>query len=208
MGSRRMLLPWDPTYMTRLWCVFELAAFSFLRQSGISKNIVVLPIAKGGWVWAGIMAVFLHRVYETTHALYMREDPVLRIDAFVVLTPLLIGFGFVEWMRRVSRDLATLPQQLSNFAVANAKCFCCDNRHRHPDTGADIPCDRKLVVSSIIEWFTRRPAQTKRRSSDEELLPKRRTRRSHKPEKRRRLSPKSWFTIRCTSKFCHTCPSV
>jgi hypothetical protein len=43
--SRQMLLLWDPSYFTRLWCTFEVAAISHLV--GSDANICVAPIRRG-----------------------------------------------------------------------------------------------------------------------------------------------------------------
>eukprot|EP00434_Breviolum_minutum_P008985 symbB.v1.2.007916.t1/scaffold494.1/size196131/10 len=49
--------------------------------------------------------------------------------------------------------LYQLPQQLLHFQVQEAECFCCSNNHKHPETGKELPCDRKLVFSALQKWF-------------------------------------------------------
>lgn len=50
-------------------------------------------------------------------------------------------------------DLTDLPRQLREFRVQDAKCFCCSNQHRHPDTGETLPCDRELMFHTLKKWF-------------------------------------------------------
>ena len=45
-------------------------------------------------------------------------------------------------------------EQLRTFRMQDTLCFCCSNQHRHPDTGADIPCDRQLVYLKLKDWYS------------------------------------------------------
>jgi len=54
--------------------------------------------------------------------------------------------------RRYGNDLVELDQQLSQFSVRKAKCFCCSNDHKIPATGQVLQCDRELVEASIAFW--------------------------------------------------------
>lgn len=42
-----MLVLWDPTYVERLWCVFELAAFLKSRESGTATKLFIRPTILG-----------------------------------------------------------------------------------------------------------------------------------------------------------------
>ena len=55
-------------------------------------------------------------------------------------------------------DLKELPQQLRKFRVQDAKCFCCSHKHRHPDTGEVLPCDRELMFQMLQKWFGEKQA--------------------------------------------------
>ena len=39
------------------------------------------------------------------------------------------------------KELPWLPDVL--FRPQDAQCFCCSNGHRHPETGKELPCDRR-----------------------------------------------------------------
>lgn len=58
-----------------------------------------------------------------------------------------------------AREVAELRRQrgrAKSFAasrMAEVKCFCCSNDHRHPRTGEKLPCDRVLVLGMLQRWF-------------------------------------------------------
>eukprot|EP00747_Dinoflagellata_sp_TGD_P202115 gnl/TRDRNA2_/TRDRNA2_75602_c0_seq2.p1 gnl/TRDRNA2_/TRDRNA2_75602_c0~~gnl/TRDRNA2_/TRDRNA2_75602_c0_seq2.p1 ORF type:complete len:690 (+),score=42.05 gnl/TRDRNA2_/TRDRNA2_75602_c0_seq2:3-2072(+) len=151
-----LLLLWDPTYFTRIWCVFELAAFAILRallvkQGGVAaKRLLMRPIFVGAivttalvCVWSGILIgnfllpVGINLVYVTLSAV---------AGFFPFCTAMHALRGHV-------RNCNMLRGQMETFSFAKAQCFCCDVKHRHPDTGLTIPCDRQLVRSAILAWF-------------------------------------------------------
>ena len=51
------------------------------------------------------------------------------------------------------RDMSALPAHFRDFCLDDAKCFCCSNAHRHPDTGEELMCDRQLIYSILEEWI-------------------------------------------------------
>ena len=55
------------------------------------------------------------------------------------------------------QEITELPCQLRNFRVQDVKCGCCANNHRHPHSGAPLPCDRELVYGMLArqEWRMR-----------------------------------------------------
>ncbi|CAE7745244.1 unnamed protein product [Symbiodinium sp. CCMP2456] len=66
---------------------------------------------------------------------------------------ILLGLPFGTFSVRMAKHLHRVPEQLKTFEVQNAACFCCENGHKHPDTGADIPCDRELVYRKLEDWY-------------------------------------------------------
>lgn len=63
---------------------------------------------------------------------------------YIPILPLLfyIGLGMMV-------ELKELPEQLKDFRVQDAKCFCCSCHHRHPETAEVLPCDRELMSLAI-----------------------------------------------------------
>lgn len=70
------------------------------------------------------------------------------VPTFSVLSALQVYIGI-----GLSKDLAELPEQMSNFKLKDAQCFCCSVDHVHPETGEELPCDRKLVFQTIKTWY-------------------------------------------------------
>ena len=48
-------------------------------------------------------------------------------------------------------------RQLQTFQVREAKCFCCSNNHHHPQTGAELICDRELVYEGLKDLYSAKP---------------------------------------------------
>ncbi|OLQ07433.1 hypothetical protein AK812_SmicGene9179 [Symbiodinium microadriaticum] len=45
--SDSMLVLWDPSYVGRLWCIFELAGFLHSRQRGMKPQLMIRPTVLG-----------------------------------------------------------------------------------------------------------------------------------------------------------------
>eukprot|EP00747_Dinoflagellata_sp_TGD_P201667 gnl/TRDRNA2_/TRDRNA2_75143_c0_seq2.p1 gnl/TRDRNA2_/TRDRNA2_75143_c0~~gnl/TRDRNA2_/TRDRNA2_75143_c0_seq2.p1 ORF type:complete len:375 (-),score=39.89 gnl/TRDRNA2_/TRDRNA2_75143_c0_seq2:58-1014(-) len=56
-------------------------------------------------------------------------------------------------LRLYHRSLALLAEQVGDFSVQKAECFCCTVNHRNPETKKKLLCDRKIVESCINFWF-------------------------------------------------------
>lgn len=50
-------------------------------------------------------------------------------------------------------DLEALPEDLEKFSIRDTKCYCCTHNHVNPETGQSIPCDRKLVFKTLVQWL-------------------------------------------------------
>ena len=45
--------------------------------------------------------------------------------------------------------IQSLEQQLSEFSIENAECFCCSNDHVNPETGEVLACDRAMIYETL-----------------------------------------------------------
>lgn len=161
--SRTLLVAWDQSYFTRLWCAFEISAYKYARPEGA---IVFAPIYLGGYVLAYLtilmldnLLVYLKRAlicyrcldnYPTFGHIFLFEVDVWgwRAGWFNVFSI----WPAVWIVRRFLRDRSALNRQLQEFSVRRSSCFCCANNHIHPDTGETLMCDRKRVYASIAYW--------------------------------------------------------
>mmetsp|Transcript_98228 Transcript_98228/g.305459 ORF Transcript_98228/g.305459 Transcript_98228/m.305459 type:complete len:541 (+) Transcript_98228:90-1712(+) len=152
-NSQTMLVTWDKSYFERLWCTYEMSAF---RHSNPDGKIEVLPVALGEFVAAYGCTTFLADAALTCLEPHLFTDErtggVLVFQASALIHfPLycLCSRIFVRYIN----NLNALKYQLAKFSVSDAKCFCCENAHKHPDTGATLPCDREVVNASIEYWM-------------------------------------------------------
>jgi len=146
--SKSMLVAWDPTYFTRLWCIYELSAFKFARSD---SNIIIRPMSLSNFV-AGqclICNATYMAWYAMDHASALRVVLALLALAMLPLAPCAMD------LRGFNRERLSLKAQLANFQVRETKCFCCTNDHVHPETGGTLMCDRKHVFDSIANWYGR-----------------------------------------------------
>lgn len=146
-NSRRMLLLWDPTYITRLWCVLELASYSKLRQN-ILGDVHFRPLMQSTVVSCMSCSMSLFLIFNG----FSKFAPSLFLPlTFIsVLVPVILAAHF---FRRFAKDIAFLSEQLRNFSTGSANCFCCTANHIHPGTGAGIPCDRVPVEETVKVLF-------------------------------------------------------
>eukprot|EP00439_Symbiodinium_sp_Y106_P063824 s789_g9.t3 len=167
--SRRLVVLWSPRYFSRLWCAYEIA--TFLTNRNRQKDILVVPIVAGPillllylcWAWVlscihivlGNMEFFgVSFTFDATTS--QVPGPVVLQLMFLILSPALgAGLPVNVLAAGVAKQLQQVRQQLQKFQVQDTLCFCCSNDHKHPETGADIPCDRELVYRKLHEWYGR-----------------------------------------------------
>merc|ERR1719330_77507 len=78
-------------------------------------------------------------------------------------------FITINGLQRVATEVWQLPQQLGSFSIHDSECFCCACNHVHPETGAEVPCDRELVYAQLVGWF--RDKLTPNQTAASELRP-------------------------------------
>eukprot|EP00929_Paragymnodinium_shiwhaense_P052680 TRINITY_DN2638_c0_g1_i1.p1 TRINITY_DN2638_c0_g1~~TRINITY_DN2638_c0_g1_i1.p1 ORF type:complete len:670 (-),score=69.24 TRINITY_DN2638_c0_g1_i1:35-2044(-) len=152
--SRRMVVLWSPTYFSRLWCTYELATWFHLErplQSMVFVPVMVPAAILGSVVLVSVVlcgrAIMWHGFAELPN----------HLDAkYKVLT-----YGLAAWASAViaafilqvlQEELKKLSEQLKNFSIRSTSCYCCSNEHKHPETLARIPCDRKLIYKTLDRW--------------------------------------------------------
>eukprot|EP00931_Biecheleriopsis_adriatica_P043538 TRINITY_DN24893_c0_g1_i1.p1 TRINITY_DN24893_c0_g1~~TRINITY_DN24893_c0_g1_i1.p1 ORF type:complete len:636 (-),score=90.99 TRINITY_DN24893_c0_g1_i1:210-2006(-) len=149
-NSNVMSIFWDTTYFTRLWCVFEMAAFLHLNGEKAEETIEVVPIIRGFVIVVSIFSTFLHYfIQENAHIIGWGVAGI----AHYIFT-VLFGFWFFHFSRKFARDYLKMQSQIQSFDPEEADCFCCTVGHKMPDTGEAIPCDREVINESIEYWYT------------------------------------------------------
>eukprot|EP00929_Paragymnodinium_shiwhaense_P072329 TRINITY_DN36713_c1_g3_i1.p1 TRINITY_DN36713_c1_g3~~TRINITY_DN36713_c1_g3_i1.p1 ORF type:complete len:703 (+),score=73.17 TRINITY_DN36713_c1_g3_i1:27-2111(+) len=154
--SERVVILWSPRYFTRLWCTYELATWCHLER-GSKDSVYLMPTAQATVsVWQHVTMVL---------AMAFSASIGFHIPSFLDSTNHIwfyacsfCGIAFLSacYLRFTSRfvqEWSAIGQQLLNFSVRDASCYCCSCGHIHPETGQKMSCDRQLVYSALQEWF-------------------------------------------------------
>ncbi|CAE7767984.1 unnamed protein product [Symbiodinium sp. CCMP2592] len=146
--SSSMLVCWDATYMERLWCAFELAAFLFshgeeanlyIRPTHLGLSMVVLYLS----LWGTMLGVDLFAPGANSWLWFL----------LVLCVLCIIGFYFVvDTFRNYLASVQNLQEKLSRFAFADTRCHCCSVNHLRRD-GTKMLCDREILQKCIRSWF-------------------------------------------------------
>eukprot|EP00929_Paragymnodinium_shiwhaense_P021310 TRINITY_DN13933_c0_g1_i2.p1 TRINITY_DN13933_c0_g1~~TRINITY_DN13933_c0_g1_i2.p1 ORF type:complete len:606 (+),score=54.03 TRINITY_DN13933_c0_g1_i2:183-2000(+) len=154
--SNRMLILWSPRYLTRLWCTFELAAWLSLGKE--PSAIVFLPIMVPNLVVKMVLVVTIYAVsfqiarycpsLGFSHAAYGSETLVGLAGCLALVLGMVVTFQTKELQLEFER----LSVDLAIFSILDAECLCCSCGHEHPETGAALPCDRRLVYRTLKSW--------------------------------------------------------
>jgi len=145
--SEEILVLWDRTYFTRLWCTFEIAAYVYLHGSDLHNRVV--PIIRGYSTILVVVAVFAVNVI----AMLSTYMPLLS-GAMEITSGLVFAVWVVHMTRNFTRQRLDLRTQMVGFRCDEASCFCCSMQHVMPDTKAPIKCDRIVIYGAIRSWFT------------------------------------------------------
>lgn len=144
--SRTMLVLWDVTWVQRLWCIFEFAAFLKSRGSTMAKTPLIRPILFGACaltIFGFTCMVMFVMIFLFSLGFRAALLPSVGAIFFFILYPAAVTFRDYFW------SMDTLAEQLRNFCISNSKCHCCSTGH--PDRS--VPCDREIVLRCIRRWF-------------------------------------------------------
>jgi hypothetical protein len=155
--SDSLVVLWQPEYLTRLWCVYELAAFVHI-EGGSCRHVVFCPPRRAAFV----VCTFLFHTVATSLVQLMfpltlwHSWHVERVAEFIpeAVQPLyhsawlflaMLGlYGPVSpflwsFCKRHMRDREKLLQQLSSFSFSDAQCR--------------EESDRAYVQEQVERWF-------------------------------------------------------
>ena len=144
--SRSMLVLWDATYPTRLWTMFELAAF--LKSHGGESHLLIRPTILGPTAICGslcISFVFMAQIIVSS-------GNSMRDSLVQVAVSLIICVVFVHLLRLYCEWVETAWFQLRSFSLVDAKTHCCSCNHVD-ETGARVACDREIILECLRTWF-------------------------------------------------------
>lgn len=147
-SSQRLVILWTPRYLTRLWCVYEIASWIYLgKDFRCSVTFVPVSLSFGILLTAG--AVSLAYLMSALFLISSTSSDFLYGVVGIMMVGLL---GPMFFLREMVWELGHLKQQLKKFKVEEAECYCCSMRHVS-EGGASISCDRVLVYQALAKWF-------------------------------------------------------
>jgi len=157
-SSRRLVILWQPEYLTRLWCAYELAAFHYIHDDldglidlvPLKLPLLTMCLFCFHFVASLACAILVPlTVFSEWHARWMLENiSVLGHVPYLFCVVVAIFFfglylipGFFLWKFCMWHmdDRKTLMQQLRSFRVDALECY---------DTA-----DRDFVAVKINTWF-------------------------------------------------------
>ena len=142
--------PTNLSFASRLWCVFELAAFLH-SQRGKTADLTVCPVSVGSVLLVGQigLAVFylLFRFLTASAEFYPDGALVMAALCFPSFTTL----AYVALAH--CRSIDKIHHQVQNFSIEHSSSGCCALQHIDPRTGYPILCDRAIISRCILAWF-------------------------------------------------------
>jgi len=146
--SKNVLVLWDASYFTRLWCTLEMAAA--LNLSG--SRIIFKPVLRGYSLVLLMYLLSLYRLLDMMALIYAPSQ-----FWYLLLVEVPVQLGTIWWTvhigRIYSRDRSALHSQLGCFRCEDTQCFCCTVNHKLPGTDTPISCDRQAIYLALKCWF-------------------------------------------------------
>lgn len=128
--SRELMVLWSPPLFTRLWCVFELAAF---RKANPNGKIVLAPLYVE--VLVGIILLWL-LFMQILHFLLYTFVPASQIFVFLGLLPILLC------IHQARKTFGQKRQLLANLRKFDLSLASCSNDF-----------DRRFIYAGIRAWY-------------------------------------------------------
>jgi len=131
--SEELHVLWSPPYFSRLWCVFELAAF---RKANPSKRIVINPLFAAKQtavlIFGCYVASLIYNVLSMLHLGRTRSY----IGMFMATLP---AWRCFHSIRASMQEKHALISQLEEFDVGKAECRMQE--------------DKELILAAINAWY-------------------------------------------------------
>ncbi|CAE7868990.1 hypothetical protein AK812_SmicGene27856 [Symbiodinium microadriaticum] len=149
--SNSMLVLWDPTWVTRLWCVFEIAAFLHSHGRDGEAGLQLVPPLLGPAFLGGQMLIWAATMIYTYIESFFSEGSLLEGEHHLMLVgvvALLLISLVTHALRGYARSVHTLQEQLRVFKAEQTRSACCENGHEDESL-----CDRVIILESIAAWY-------------------------------------------------------
>lgn len=136
-NARKLLVLWSPPYFSRLWCVYEVAAFRFFNPSSqvifspLCVQIAVLYSYISLWMIANLLLL--------AKLLGLALGSVYLSAIVLLVGTLVFGVAISYSLRHLMVERSGLEEQLEFFDIRHASCR--------------DEADRKYIFASVVIWF-------------------------------------------------------
>eukprot|EP00434_Breviolum_minutum_P009954 symbB.v1.2.008774.t1/scaffold549.1/size255684/15 len=155
--SKEMLVLWDQSWSSRLWCLFELAAFLKSTVDSDSKGGARILTVRPTWVGSCSIVAFLTLWINTLAFTTLPvsgsggTDILISLVGCMVLASVL-GLSIVVAFRSYFRSVALLEQKLQRTSFDTVRSMCCQCGHLDA-SGNTLVCDREALKQCVALWF-------------------------------------------------------
>ncbi|CAK9008315.1 unnamed protein product [Durusdinium trenchii] len=144
-NSEKFLLLWDDTYVSRLWCMLEFAAFLKSHGPAAEESIVIRPMITAPCMLGFVLGTVL------TLAIWVSVPRLTIPILLLIFATRLVGFYLAAGaLREHYRNAEILLDQLSSFSIQGTSCHCCSTGHC---AESKQRCDRVIISKCIESWF-------------------------------------------------------
>ncbi|CAK9036555.1 unnamed protein product [Durusdinium trenchii] len=135
--SSELRVLWSPQLFSRLWCIFELAAF---RKANPKGKIVLAPL------YVEMIVGFLLLWLAFMQLLYFLLLQVLQFSSFISFVGMVPVIPCIHQTRKICREKRRLLNELKQFNLNEAGC--------------SVDFDRNFILAGIEEWYGTQEAFT------------------------------------------------
>mmetsp|Transcript_62344 Transcript_62344/g.146342 ORF Transcript_62344/g.146342 Transcript_62344/m.146342 type:complete len:545 (+) Transcript_62344:85-1719(+) len=126
---------WSEPYLTRIWCIFELAAFRKMNPTGKIRVVPLLVDAACGRVF--LFALLVAIVYPSIRGSFRSRN--VGFLAIISVVCLAFGAALVRVIVQCQRCVQKMILQLSTFDVTTLQC----SKKR----------DKESIHAAIVHWY-------------------------------------------------------
>ena len=145
-SSNSMLVPWDASYCSRLWCMFEIAGFLRSRD-GMKPKLIMRPTILGPCYLLQTLTVFMVFVGVGL----VPDHPQWVFWTFQALVCFCGFYINMAAYRQYALSIENMQDELRGFTLQSATCWCCSIGHNR--NGTPVMCDRDCIIKCVSIWF-------------------------------------------------------
>jgi len=131
--SSELRVLWSAPYLSRLWCVFELAAFRTANPSG---KITLSPLFVELIVVLILLMQYSHSIFMWAHWAWRGDDEYRHLSHMIGVLPC---FFMMHLLRKAHLLKHELFSKLENFDISEAEC------------SSDF--DKSFIRAAIVRWY-------------------------------------------------------